>query len=193
MNTHSHAAFTFAALSGHPQVGLAVLGSVFPDLLMFAATPYIALRHRIGLKQAHNKIHHIRELDTAIETCHSFLVLGVAFLLAWAFAPWLLMFCWGWLSHLLIDFFTHHEGGHPPFYPLHHWKFKSPISFYEPERYGRPFAVVEHFGIALVVGFFLPHGPLLVGIGTLALAGFLLAKRISRHRLGAPSNHLPMV
>lgn len=193
MNTHSHAAFTYAALSGHPEVGMAVLGSVFPDLLMFAATPFIALRHRIGIKRAHSLIHQVRELDIAIETCHSFLALGVAFVLVWAFAPWLLMFCWGWLSHLLIDFFTHHEGGHPPLYPFHRWKFKSPISFYEPERYGRPFSVVEHFGIALVVGFFLPHGTIIVGVGAFALAGFMLAKRVRRQRLGEPASPFPMV
>ncbi|HEY9765244.1 MAG TPA: hypothetical protein V6C82_02730 [Chroococcales cyanobacterium] len=158
MNTHSHAFFTYAALQGHPQAGWAVLGSAFPDLLFFLACPVNAALKGIGLKAAHHSTHQNKVLHTLVESCHSFLFLALVSALFYLVFPQGLMFCWGWLSHLMIDFFTHHQSGHPPLFPLHRWKFKSPISFYEPAQHGYPFMAIEHLSILVITSLWLLKG-----------------------------------
>lgn len=201
MNTHSHAFFTYAALQTHPQAGLAVVGAAFPDLLFFLAAPVTAALKGIGFREAHTRTHSNPVLHTLVECCHSFLFLGLVTLLMFLVAPDWLMFCWGWLSHLCIDFFTHHQGGHPPLFPLHRWKFKSPISFYEPAQHGYKFMTVEHLVIAGFVVYWSTHGlltpeklswfssrgalPLMGALASFALLGvFALLHRLIRARLG---------
>lgn len=183
MNTHSHAFFTFAALHQMDGVGLAVAGSAFPDALYYLAVPYIAARRGISYRQAQTEVYRIPALKAAVDAIHAFPVLAVVAALAALFYPPMLMFCLGWFSHLAIDLVTHGKGCHPHFWPILPWKFESPVSFYEEDRFGRQFMIVEHGLMAFILAYWWKTGMLtgetlaahLSSAGPLLLAVFVAA------------------
>ena len=66
-----------------------------------------------------------------------------------------------WLScasmlHTVIDIFVHYDDGPLLLFPLN-WnlRFQSPVSYWDPEHYGVPFAIFEHSLDMLILGFFL--------------------------------------
>src|SRR4051794_6375110 len=67
VNTHSHAFFTFAALHNVEGAGLAVAGSVFPDVLYYMAVPAIALRRGISYRQAQTEVYRIPALRRLVD------------------------------------------------------------------------------------------------------------------------------
>src|SRR6185436_3639920 len=130
MNTHSHGFFTYAALQGHPDVALAVAGSVMPDLPFAFGYPFFAGREGISHDTwVSNKKNPI--IRTAVALTHSYVSWFLVTLFVLALAPQAAMFVWGWLSHITIDFCTHNHAAHAHFYPFSEWRFRSPISFYE--------------------------------------------------------------
>lgn len=183
VNTHSHAFFAFAALHDVDGVGLAVAGSAFPDALYYLAVPAIAMRRGISYRQAQTEVYRIPAMRRMVDAIHAFPVLAGVALLAMLFHPPLLMFCLGWLSHLAIDFVTHGKGCHPHFWPLHPYKFESPVSFYEEDRFGRQFMIAEHALMAFILAYWWKIGLLapetvqahLSQAGPLILAAFAVA------------------
>lgn len=64
-----------------------------------------------------------------------------------------LWFIIGWLGHAVVDFLTHAEDPRPLFYPFSDWTWNSPVSYYDPDYYGRTFALLSNGGaLVLVVG-----------------------------------------
>ncbi|SMC06777.1 LexA-binding, inner membrane-associated putative hydrolase [Rubrobacter radiotolerans DSM 5868] len=61
-----------------------------------------------------------------------------------------LWFLLGWLGHAGVDFLTHAENVRPLFWPLSGWTWSSPVSYYDPEHYGREFFRASH-GLALLL------------------------------------------
>ena len=47
------------------------------------------------------------------------------------------------LAHLIGDFFLHVEDAHAHFWPLSHWRFISPVSYWNPAYWGNYVAFVE--------------------------------------------------
>lgn len=160
MNTHSHAFFTFAALHSVAGCGSAVAGSVFPDALYYLAVPALAASRGISYRAAQTEVYRVPALKRAVDAIHAFPVLALVALAAYCFFPPLLMFCLGWASHLAIDFVTHGKGSHPHFWPLIPWRFESPVSFYEADRFGRPFMLVEHVVMLGLIAYFFRVGVL---------------------------------
>lgn len=192
MNTHSHAFFTFAALHQVEGASLAVAGSALPDALYYLAVPLLAARRGISYREAQAEVYRVPALRRMVDALHAVPVLALVSLAAWLWCPPLLMLCLGWASHLLIDFLTHGEGSHPHLWPLSSWKFKSPISFYEEDRFGRPFMLLEHALMFGIVFYWIKTG--FLGTQTLALlagnAGLALLAAFSVATLVAYVVHL---
>lgn len=56
------------------------------------------------------------------------------------------------VMHLVADLPLHTDDAHAHFWPFSHWKFVSPVSYWDPAHYGRYWTVFEAiFGIFLVV------------------------------------------
>jgi len=51
--------------------------------------------------------------------------------------------------HLMLDFLLHHDDAHRHFMPLSRWRFESPVSYWDPDYFGKVMSFVE---IAAVVG-----------------------------------------
>ncbi|MFM9852235.1 MAG: DUF3047 domain-containing protein [Sphingomonadaceae bacterium] len=47
------------------------------------------------------------------------------------------------LAHACIDFLCHREDAHMQFWPLSEWKFRSPVSYYDPAHFGVPMMISE--------------------------------------------------
>jgi membrane-bound metal-dependent hydrolase YbcI (DUF457 family) len=78
-------------------------------------------------------------------------------------------FCWFFaacLLHSTVDVLTHNDDGPLLFFPLDWgYRFSSPVSYWDPDHYGRPFAIFE----------------VLLDLG---LAGFLLSRRAAPEAWG---------
>lgn len=59
--------------------------------------------------------------------------------------PALFWFAAACMGHLLIDIPVHYDDGPLLLFPFNfNLRFYSPVSYWDPERYGRPFAIFEH-------------------------------------------------
>lgn len=73
----------------------------------------------------------------------------------WRWARPLLWLSVGMLFHTIIDIFTHHRDGPLLFFPLNwSYRFPSPISYWEPDYYGRQFTIFEYLLDAAIVVYF---------------------------------------
>ena len=45
--------------------------------------------------------------------------------------------------HMLCDLPVHHDDGHRHFLPISHWRFESPVSYWDPNHFGHIFAICE--------------------------------------------------
>jgi hypothetical protein len=174
MRTYSHAFFTwllarygFRASRKASLAGAA--GAALPDVPAAAAVAYQALIQRSLPRPGmpHDELHE-KFLDAAYESglfaetglfFHSTIPVGILLALHFVLRRLgrrhgggvLLWFLLGWLGHVLADFFTHAEDARPLFWPLSSWLWQSPVSYWNPDRYGSEFFFAEHALILLGV------------------------------------------
>lgn len=162
MNTPSHFLIgaATAKFSRHPVVTSAfLLGSIAPDvpLYLLSIGGYFHYTGR-GMSAAETFRHMFDELfftDPAWialhNGLHSPLVLAVAIALLWtsrdrlgSLARWSFYFFLACLLHTALDIPTHVYDGPLLLFPLN-WsvRFQSPISYWDPDYFGREFAYVE--------------------------------------------------
>lgn len=67
-------------------------------------------------------------------------------------------FLLGWAGHTVTDALTHGSDARPLFWPVSNWRFESPVSYRERERYGRVFALAEHAALLIVTARMLRSG-----------------------------------
>ena len=164
MRTFSHAIVT-AALGSQAKVrrgSLAafVVGSVLPDLPLGILT-LLALANSTDMDAAMvymDQLYFESALWIALHNIpHSFMVMGVLSLLAYAFRQkrwgrWLLWYAAGASLHIAFDIFTHAVDGPLFLYPLSDFRFQSPVSYWNPQYYGRIFTVFEYSVDAVLLG-----------------------------------------
>jgi hypothetical protein len=71
-------------------------------------------------------------------------LLAVAGVLAWRIraAGWLAVVA-SMALHSTTDLLLHHDDAHAHLFPLSAWRFRSPLSYWDPAHHGRLFAVAE--------------------------------------------------
>lgn len=125
-------------------------GTIVVDMLQQnfnneAVTPYTEQLFRdwffnsIWIKTAHNLFH------------GPLMVLAYIFIGYWAWqngkrwGPALFWFAVACMGHTLIDIPVHYDDGPLLLFPFNlNLRFYSPVSYWDPERYGRPFTIFEH-------------------------------------------------
>jgi hypothetical protein len=86
---------------------------------------------------------------------HSLLVWSVAFgLIVWRsglqISP-LKAFLWGWLGHTVTDLLTHVTDATPLFWPVSDIVVRGPVSYWNPDYYGREFSIVNNILTLLAI------------------------------------------
>ncbi|MEQ8296878.1 MAG: hypothetical protein RIB55_10385 [Nitratireductor sp.] len=80
------------------------------------------------------------------------------------------------LLHSLIDFLTHRADAHMHFWPLSDWRFRSPVSYWDPDHYGSWFGLFEAaLGVALIVVLFRRYRALPLRAGLLVALALYVA------------------
>jgi len=149
-----------AALTSRPffkpwQLLLAWAGGFMPDASIFLMVVYSRLLSRTGvdLWTIPSGLYWQEPWQTYSAISNSFalwgLVLFCGFLL-YKYSPKfkivglaVLIFFAGYFLHILVDFVTHADDAHIQFWPFSSWRFNSPISYYQPQYYGRIVSVLE--------------------------------------------------
>ena len=80
----------------------------------------------------------------AFDLFHSIPLTVAAAFVAWRArrSLWLVFFL-SMLLHALGDLPLHHDDAHAHFLPFSSWRFASPVSYWDPQYYGRYFAIAE--------------------------------------------------
>jgi hypothetical protein len=150
MNTQSHAIINVALLSRKDKPYLhryALLGALLPDLPMFVffVIEAFILKHSQG--QIWSERYFLPQWQNIFDTFNSMpfilIALGIGYSLRSEAAT---IFCWSMLLHCVADFFLHYDDAHRHFFPFLRFAFKSPISYWDPARYGGIVSIVEILG-----------------------------------------------
>ncbi|MBW4545613.1 MAG: metal-dependent hydrolase [Symplocastrum torsivum CPER-KK1] len=179
MNTYSHFLMTAALDKSLPRVPIVkrafLLGSVAPDLpLWILSIGSISYYHFIqgwSLRETFNYIFdELYFYNPFWIASHNFLHSPILLLLALVFlwqsrrhigsrSRWFFWFVVACLLHSFVDIFTHVNDGPLLFFPLE-WtiRFYSPISYWDPQYYGREFQVFERIlNAVLLIYLFSPR------------------------------------
>ncbi|HZY66915.1 MAG TPA: hypothetical protein VFE21_13690 [Rubrobacteraceae bacterium] len=170
METYSHSFFTWALAKHGVKAGRAAgiagaVGAVFPDLPSIAGTVYYVGTAYIteGWSSMHaegvlDKIYFTGPFGGTGSALHSVVPVAVLLTIYWVARLGrmdrrriLLWFLIGWLGHTFADFLTHVDDTRPLFWPIFDWQWASPISYYNPNYYGREFFFISHALIALTI------------------------------------------
>lgn len=145
MNTPSHAILNLALLSSQPQAVVPVIaGGILPDVPMFVMYFWAKRVRRLPERQiwaetywhpfwqaANHSFHSIPLQAIAIGLCHG---------LHWSFGELLFLSA---LLHSFADLPLHNHDAHRHFFPFSHYRFISPISYWDPRCFGREVGRVE--------------------------------------------------
>ena len=152
MNTPAHVVFSLVLL-GRPNAlryALAILiGALLPDLAMFVfysaeklqGTPEnVIWSERYFLPHWQNQIDFTNSIPLAL------VAVGLAL---WRRNIWFVMLFASVIVHCLLDLATHHDDAHRHFYPLSHWRFESPFSYWNPAYHGDVIGAIEIAAFAI--------------------------------------------
>lgn len=148
-----------------PHRGAFLLGSVAPDMPLILLTIVYLASDLITETAGGSKVEHLFRYqfyhDPWVQTAHNLFHAPLLILLYGAIGYWAWRMGKGWgrfvlwfgaacLIHTLIDIPLHHDDGPLLLFPLD-WesRFYSPISYWDPRRFGIPVSIAEH---VLVLG-----------------------------------------
>jgi membrane-bound metal-dependent hydrolase YbcI (DUF457 family) len=159
MNTQTHIIIC-AALFGRPMPKLAwagVVGGLVPDLPMYAIIVGLRLSGH-SLSEIFGQLYWEHWWQVANAIGHNFWMWGIV-LASGLFAARrglqvgrvAAALGGSALLHSAIDFLCHRNDGHMHFWPVSEWRFRSPVSYWDPAHFGIPFSLFEAALGALLV------------------------------------------
>lgn len=157
MNTQAHIIFNILLLRSFkykPKFILAtVIGAIIPDLAMFLFFAWTFFFQSMSVEQIFTveyfKPHWQNYFDIYNSIPIFFIILFISFiLLKLKFITkkvyiFMKILVYSALLHLFFDLFSHADDAHRHFYPFTNFVFKSPISYWDPDYFGKQFAILE--------------------------------------------------
>ena len=152
MNTPGHAVVNLLILGDRARPNLfapVALGAIVPDVPMFLFYLHekmmLATPEPVIWSQSYNKV----GWQAFFDVFNSIPLLALAGLTAYALkSPRVVAFCASMALHSVCDLFLHHNDAHRHFYPFSHWRFASPVSYWDPAHYG---SIVSSIEIVVVI------------------------------------------
>jgi hypothetical protein len=120
------------------------LGAVLPDLPMFLF--YVYQRGWLSLpeRMIWTKTYFLPHWQSFFDAFNSLPLFALGAVLAWRAKRYAWLACLASMAlHGGADLLVHHEDAHGHFWPLSAWRFRSPVSYWDPRHHGRVFAVFE--------------------------------------------------
>ena len=153
-------------------------GALLPDLPMFGFYFY----ERVGLGRSEAEIWSELYFDPGWQQFFDLfnslplIALGVGLAL-WKHRSAALVFLLSMALHVVADLPVHREDAHGHFFPISSWRFESPISYWDPEHYGRLVGSLELLGVVLgSIVLVRRRGPWrFIGLGCLSLYALFLS------------------
>ena len=153
MNTQSHALLTFyltrrflnektKSLKGLHAI--LFTGAITPDIPIYLFFFWYTLIHPTPQMAIWNELYFRDDWQLFFSPFHSFPIWGALIATFWFLKkPRVALFSLSALLASVEDFLLHHNDGHAHFFPLSDYRFASPISYWDPEHYGKIASVVE--------------------------------------------------
>lgn len=146
LNTPAHVIFSLALLGRSRACSYAVviaLGAIFPDLTMIV---FYAIESLRGTPE--NMIWSERYFlplwQNVFDLTNSIPLYAAGTIVAFcAGRRGIGIFGISALIHCILDFFVHHDDAHRHFYPLGHFRFQSPVSYWDPAHFGNVVGALE--------------------------------------------------
>ena len=178
LHTQTHMLLGAAAFGGRSRRTLAasVLGGLAPDLPSFALVLWAGLVQRMPPKDIFETAYFSEAWQLWLAPAHAAPLWLAGLLLAVALrAPAARAFAASGLLHLAFDFPLHADDPHRHLWPFSDWRFKSPVSYWDPAHHGlwvQPLEIA--LGVALIALLARRHRGRTVGT-CLTLAALLYA------------------
>ncbi len=146
MNTPTHIALAvnlFGNSKRPKQTKWIIWGALMPDLPMFLLLGF-DLARQIPMQEIWDSRYFQDYWQTPLNFTNSiFIYLFILLIAYWRKSPNFMLFAAAALLHILCDLPFHREDGHAHFWPLTDWKFISPVSYWDPNHFGRIFSTIE--------------------------------------------------
>ena len=139
MNTPAHAVVNLALLETRwPRCTWPILaGAVVPDLPMFVFYGWEKLVLDLKEPQIWRTDYFVSSWQPVIDALHSFPLIALALTVALRLRlPRATAFSASLLVHAVCDFFLHNEDAHRQLFPLSDYRFRGPISYWDPAHHG---------------------------------------------------------
>jgi hypothetical protein len=166
MNTPAHATVSLLLWSHEPGWAAAsavMIGAWLPDIPIFAFFGY----HRacgVDRRTIWSTYYYLPEWQLLFDIFHTFvLILAIAALSYFLGSTTGFLLAASALLHLCGDLPFHHEDAHRHFLPFSPWQFFSPVSYWDPNRFGRIFFGLECTFVCIAGSYLVwtnPHMPM---------------------------------
>lgn len=153
MNTPAHAVINLALLEKRAPEGSTwpiLLGAVLPDLPIFVF--YVYDRAVAGRAESVVWSHDyfVSAWQPVIDALHSFPLVLLALVAAWRLKAFrAVAFSLSLLLHAVCDFLLHNDDAHRQLFPFSDYRFRSPVSYWDPRYHGALGALFELAAVVL--------------------------------------------
>ncbi|MCY6379545.1 hypothetical protein [Hoeflea prorocentri] len=158
MNTQTHVLLAAAILTrqGEPARNVAVIaGALVPDLAIYTLFVWSKIA-AVPEQRVWSELYFQPPWSEAVTVGNSAPLYVLILLVALLASRWLrpatalIFFALAALLHLVTDFPVHVDDAHAHLWPFSDWRFRSPVSYWNPDHNGGVFSVLEvGLGIAL--------------------------------------------
>ncbi|RMG87995.1 MAG: hypothetical protein D6708_12160 [Candidatus Dadabacteria bacterium] len=184
MNTQSHAILTTAVVRaalgrrgrGVPRLNVVVaLGALAPDLPIFGFFFWATFVERLPQGVIWGEVYFRPGWQALVSAFHSFplwaALAGVALWRGWARTA---LFAGAGFLASLEDFFLHNEDAHAHFWPFSDYRFRSPVSYWDPAHHGVAASLAETAAVLAATWWLWPRVETRWGRAVLAVAALSL-------------------
>ena len=147
MNTASHIAaslFCWRKETKKTAVFAIVFGAMLPDLMMFYFYGYQKFIANRTESEMWSTLYFDPSWQLSFDVFNSIPVTLLFLLIAKKFGwRFIYILSGSALLHMCFDLPLHHDDGHRHFLPFSHWRFASPISYWDPQHFGHIITFIE--------------------------------------------------
>jgi hypothetical protein len=119
-------------------------GALVPDLSILAFYLYQRFWKDLSERAIWSQAYFLPHWQALFDAFHSLPLIALAALVAHQRrSNWLLAGSASMALHVAVDLPLHNEDAHGHFWPLTSWRFRSPLSYWDPNHYGRWIVALE--------------------------------------------------